>query len=139
MTPHLFVGAWGARFAGRRLPCAIGAGGLGAKAGEGDGVTPPGVHRLEAVLYRPDRGAGRAAAGVFRGARPIGFADGWSDDSDDPAYNTRVPLPRGFSHERLRRADPMYDVVGVLDWNRDPVVPGRGSAIFLHEIGRAHV
>lgn len=132
MTPHLVVEPWGAWFARRRLRCAIGRGGLGAKRGEGDGVTPVGVHALEAVLYRPDRAAGRAAARVFRRAREIGPMDGWSDDPADPAYNTGVSLPRGFSHERLRRADPMYDVVGVLDWNRDPVVPGRGSAIFLH-------
>jgi L,D-peptidoglycan transpeptidase YkuD (ErfK/YbiS/YcfS/YnhG family) len=26
----------------------------------------------------------------------------------------------------------MYDLVAVLDWNRDPVASGKGSAIFLH-------
>lgn len=129
----LHVGPWGARFAGRSFPCAIGRGGIGAKVGEGDGVTPIGAHRLEALLFRADRPAGRAGARVFRGpARAIGPRDGWSDDPADPAYNTRVRLPHAFGHERLRRADPFYDLVGVLDWNRAPVVPGRGSAIFLH-------
>ncbi|TPE52068.1 L,D-transpeptidase family protein [Amaricoccus solimangrovi] len=132
MTPHLFVGPWGARFAGRRFPCAVGRGGIGAKRSEGDGVTPAGAHRLEALLYRPDRAIGRAGARALRGGRAIGPRDGWSDDPADPAYNTAVSLPRAACHERLRRADPMYDLVGVLDWNRHPVVPGRGSAIFLH-------
>ncbi len=30
------------------------------------------------------------------------------------------------------RADNLYDIVGILAWNTDPVVSGRGSAIFLH-------
>jgi L,D-peptidoglycan transpeptidase YkuD (ErfK/YbiS/YcfS/YnhG family) len=30
------------------------------------------------------------------------------------------------------RADDLYDIVGELGWNDAPVVPGHGSAIFLH-------
>ena len=48
----LVVGRWGARFGGRRFPCAVGRGGIGAKRAEGDGVTPVGRHRIEAVLWR---------------------------------------------------------------------------------------
>ena len=51
----LLVGRWGAWFAGRRLPCATGRGGIGEKRAEGDGMTPVGCHRIEAVLYRADR------------------------------------------------------------------------------------
>ena len=121
----LVVGPWGARFAGRRFPCAVGRGGIGDKRAEGDGITPRGSHRLEAVLVRPDRQR-------WPGAAPIGPADGWSDDPADPAYNARVRRPHRFGCEALRRADRQYDLVGILDWNRHPVVPGLGSAIFLH-------
>lgn len=119
------VGRWGARFRGRRIACAIGRGGIGRKRREGDGVTPAGSHRIEAVRVRADRL--RVA-----GARPIGPADGWSDDPADPAYNRPVRRPHRFGHEALRRSDRQYDLVAVLDFNRRPVVPGRGSAIFLH-------
>jgi L,D-peptidoglycan transpeptidase YkuD (ErfK/YbiS/YcfS/YnhG family) len=126
----LIVERWGARFGGRSFPCAVGRGGIGEKRGEGDGVTPVGRHRIEAVLARPDR---VPAALVRRiGARAIGPGDGWSDDPADPDYNRRVRWPHGFGAERLRRADGQYDLVAVLDWNRGPVVAGRGSAIFLH-------
>jgi L,D-peptidoglycan transpeptidase YkuD (ErfK/YbiS/YcfS/YnhG family) len=121
----LVVGPWGARFRGRRFPCAVGRGGIGVKRAEGDGVTPVGRHRIEAVLVRAERLR-------WPGARPIRPAAGWSDDPDDPAYNRPVRRPHGYRSEPLRRADRQYDLVAVLDWNRHPVVAGRGSAIFLH-------
>ncbi len=126
MTPaDLVVGRTGARFGGRRFACAVGRGGIGVKRGEGDGITPAGVHRLEAVLVRRDRLR-------FAGASAIGPRDGWSDDPRDPDYNCRVLRPHRFGCEALRRADPLYDLVGVLDFNRGPVGRGAGSAIFLH-------
>jgi L,D-peptidoglycan transpeptidase YkuD (ErfK/YbiS/YcfS/YnhG family) len=120
----LVVTRWGARLGNRRFPCATGAGGVGVKRREGDGVTPEGRHQVEAVLHRPDR--------IARRGRVIGPRDGWSDDPADPAYNGPVCRPHNFGHEALRRADRQYDLVAVLDWNRAPAVPGRGSAIFLH-------
>jgi L,D-peptidoglycan transpeptidase YkuD (ErfK/YbiS/YcfS/YnhG family) len=121
----LVVTAWSARFRGRRIPVAVGRGGIAVKRAEGDGVTPRGIHRLEAVLHRPDRVA-LGSGGV------IGPAAGWSDDPEDPAYNRPVRRPHPFSHEALRRADRQYDLVAVTDWNRAPVRAGAGSAIFLH-------
>jgi L,D-peptidoglycan transpeptidase YkuD (ErfK/YbiS/YcfS/YnhG family) len=64
--------------------------------------------------------------------RAPGPRDGWSEDPADPQYNQRVSRPHGSSHEILRRADPLYNIIGVLDWNRTPPTPGKGSAIFLH-------
>lgn len=116
------------RFAGRRLPCSIGKCGISDNKREGDGATPAGIHRIVGLLYRPDRIARPAAW-----ALPIGPRDLWSDDSRDAAYNHWVRAPYGHGHERLRRADPLYDLVLVTDWNWPEAQPGRGSAIFLHQ------
>ena len=35
-------------------------------------------------------------------------------------------------NERLRRADPLYDLVILTDWNWPSAERGRGSAIFMH-------
>lgn len=118
----------GLRFAGRVFPCSIGKGGLSADKREGDGATPRGVHRVAGMLYRADR---MARPAVW--ARAIGPCDLWSDDLRDPAYNSHVRTPHQFSHERLRRADPLYDLVLLTDWNYPNAVPGRGSAIFIHQ------
>jgi L,D-peptidoglycan transpeptidase YkuD (ErfK/YbiS/YcfS/YnhG family) len=117
----------GLRGFGRRWPVAIGRGGLTADKREGDGATPRGTLRVTGLLYRADRMARPAPW-----AGPIGPRDLWSDDPRDPAYNARMRAPHPFSHERLRRPDPLYDAVVLTDWNRPEPLPGRGSAIFLH-------
>ncbi|RYH04070.1 hypothetical protein EU805_01475 [Salipiger sp. IMCC34102] len=116
------------RFAGLRFPCTIGRGGLTSTKREGDGATPRGVHAIVGAYYRPDRMTRPVAW-----AQPIGPRDLWSDDPRDPAYNTHVTAPHPFGHESLRRADPMYDLVLVADWNWPDAVPGKGSAIFIHQ------
>jgi L,D-peptidoglycan transpeptidase YkuD (ErfK/YbiS/YcfS/YnhG family) len=58
--------------------------------------------------------------------------DLWADDPRDQEYNLMVRAPYGFSHERLRRADPLYDLVLITGWNWPRAERGRGSAIFIH-------
>lgn len=114
---------------GRRFACAIGRGGITAGKREGDGATPAGAHHFIGLLYRPDRIA-RAALPDW--ALPIGPSDLWSDDPRDPDYNLMVRAPHPFGHERLSRADPMYDLILLTDWNWPQAIPGEGSAIFVH-------
>lgn len=118
----------GLRFGGRNFPCSIGKGGVTAKKREGDGATPAGVHRIVGLLFRPDR-----MQRPTPWARPIGPRDLWSDDVHDPNYNLLVRAPNEFGHETLRRADPLYDLVLLTNWNWPRATPGRGSAIFLHQ------
>ena len=130
MTPlDMVLTPTGLRFQGRRFACTIGRGGVVAaeRKREGDGGTPTGTHRIVGMLYRPDR-----MARPTDWALPIGPSDLWSDDVRDPDYNLMVRAPHEFSHERLRRADPQYDLVLITDWNWPYSVPGRGSAIFIH-------
>lgn len=115
--------------AGLRFRAAIGRSGVTTQKHEGDGATPAGLLRLVRVLYRADRV--QAPACVVP-VEPIGPRDGWCDDPADDAYNRPVRLPCPASHEALWREDNVYDVIGVLDWNLDPAVKSRGSAIFFH-------
>ena len=132
MTPFdLVLTPRGLRFMGRIFPCTIGKGGLTADKREGDGATPRGTHRIVGLLYRPDRMARPTDWAV-----PIGPSDLWSDDPAHEDYNLMVRAPYPHSHERLRRADPLYDLILITDWNWPQAVPGRGSAIFLHQYRR---
>ncbi len=116
---------------GLRLRCALGKGGViaAAQKREGDGASPAGIWPVRRVYYRPDKGPAPETALPVIALRP---QDGWCDDPAEAAYNRLVPLPCPFSHERMWRADAVYDLVAELGYNDDPVVPGKGSAIFLH-------
>lgn len=129
MTPNdLVLTPRGVRFRGRHFPCSIGKGGIRQDKREGDGATPVDVHQITGLLYRADRVAMPAPW-----ATAIGKDDLWSDASEDPDYNQLVRAPYGPSHEKLRRADQLYDVILLTDWNWPLAQPGRGSAIFLHQ------
>lgn len=118
-----------AEWQGLTLRCAIGKNGITHDKREGDGATPIGTFPIRQVFFREDRIT--APVCVFP-TRPLTNTDGWCDDAKLPDYNTLVPLPFQGSHEALWREDHVYDIIVVLGYNDDPVVAGRGSAIFLH-------
>ncbi len=96
---------------------------------EGDGAAPIGKWPARRVYYRPDRGTAPETGLPVIALKP---EDGWSDDPAEPNYNRPVTLPCRGSHERLWREDGVYDLIVELGYNDDPVVAGKGSAIFLH-------
>ena len=117
--------AWGSW----RMRCALGRGGISPHKHEGDGATPVGAFVMRRLLYRPDRGAPPRTPLRSAALKP---RDGWCDAPGDPAYNRPVLLPYPASAENLWRDDHLYDLLVVLGYNDDPVVSGKGSAIFLH-------
>lgn len=118
----------GILFQGRTYPVRIGRSGLSTHKREGDGATPVGKLHIVGMLWRADRLACPAPW-----ARPIGPRDLWCDDPASSEYNQPVRAPFGASHEKLRRADPLYDIVLLTDWNYPRASSGKGSAIFLHQ------
>jgi L,D-peptidoglycan transpeptidase YkuD (ErfK/YbiS/YcfS/YnhG family) len=118
-----------AALGGMRFRCALGRAGISTDKVEGDGCTPAGRFPIRRLIYRPDRV--REIACVFP-TQPMSPSDGWCDAPDDAAYNRLVTRPYPARHETLWREDALYDLLMVIGHNDDPVVPGKGSAVFLH-------
>jgi L,D-peptidoglycan transpeptidase YkuD (ErfK/YbiS/YcfS/YnhG family) len=91
---------------------------------EGDGRTPTGAFRIGTAF-----GAGKIPTGLdFRLTSDNDF---WVDDPESPQYNRWVTgPPQAKSFEKLRQKAYVY--AAIIEYNTNPVVPGNGSAIFLH-------
>ena len=118
------AGPWTAR---------LGRGGLSARKREGDGATPTGTYRLGTTVYgiAPN-------PGVRLRYHRLACGDWWDEDPRSPTYNRFRHVPCGArpsfggGSEALWRISPQYRYFAVVEYNARPVVPGRGSAIFLH-------
>jgi L,D-peptidoglycan transpeptidase YkuD (ErfK/YbiS/YcfS/YnhG family) len=118
-----------ARLDALAVRCALGRSGVAADKVEGDGTTPIGRFPIRRLFYRPDRVRGLDCRLPMQ---PIAPSDGWCDDPEDAAYNRLVTRPYPASHEAMWLESALYDLVLVIGHNDDPVVPGKGSAVFLH-------
>ncbi|WP_085907728.1 L,D-transpeptidase family protein [Kiloniella majae] len=128
---------WQVSFGNKIWPCTIGKNGtVPAKEKiEGDGKTPIGSWDLTKILYRADRISleQRKEIGKAIEIAPLCQRDGWCDEPEDPYYNQAVIVPYTSRYEVLwKEQENTYDLIGLLSHNSDPIIPGRGSAIFLH-------
>lgn len=131
MTLHVYAeGKIGqATFHGQSYRCAIGRSGIASNKTEGDGISPVGEFDFIRILYRPDRSN---AITTKIDTNPIRPSDGWCDDPGHADYNRPVTLPHDASCEILWRGDSLYDLVVVTSHNSAPIIPGAGSAVFVH-------
>lgn len=114
-------------------PARVGRNGIRRDRREGDGTTPIGTFPIGRTMY------GNAPnPGVKFRYQPLRCGDWWVEDASSPAYNTfqrigcgRRPPFRTTTPDmsKERRAFPYLAVV---EFNMRPIVPGRGSGIFLH-------
>jgi len=112
-----------------KFRCSTGKSGIGNKKKEGDGITPKGIFKLTKVFYREDK-----VKNIKTKIKKIKIKKnmGWCDDPKSKFYNKLVKLPNKFSNEKLYRKDDVYDIVIVLNYNMQPIIKNKGSAIFIH-------
>jgi L,D-peptidoglycan transpeptidase YkuD (ErfK/YbiS/YcfS/YnhG family) len=109
----------------------IGSDGVG-EASEGIARTPAGVYGMTEAFGISENNGTRLP--YFK----VDDSDWWVSDVDSPEYNKRfrcLPGKCPFNEragERLITAGAVYNHAVVIDYNRDPVKPGAGSAFFLH-------
>lgn len=96
---------------------------------EGDLKTPIGTFHLGPLYYRADR---LSTPKTQLKCLEITPRMGWCDDPLSPFYNRLIELPFASSHEELWREDHLYDIVIEIKYNQNPVIPEKGSAIFIH-------
>ncbi len=137
VSPFNAQGSGILRWPGGQAGCALGRSGVtpaGSKR-EGDGATPLGAWPMRQVFWRADRLERPETALPVDALIPEA---GWCDEPLSPLYNCPILLPFEASHERLWREDHIYDVIVVLGYNDRPILPGKGSAIFLHVAREDH-
>jgi L,D-peptidoglycan transpeptidase YkuD (ErfK/YbiS/YcfS/YnhG family) len=111
----------------------VGRNGLRLNRREGDGTTPIGLFTISSRMFgnQPNPGV------KFRYTR-LRCGDWWVEDPASPAYNTfqrigcgRRP-PFKTTTPDMSKDRRAYAYLAVVEFNMHPVVPGRGSGIFLH-------
>jgi L,D-peptidoglycan transpeptidase YkuD (ErfK/YbiS/YcfS/YnhG family) len=112
-----------------KFRCALGRAGIKKKEKEGDNITPQGIFKIIKIYYRSDK---IKKIKAFIRTIKIKKNMGWCDDSESEYYNQQINLPNKFGYERLYRNDNLYDIILVLNYNTNPTIKRKGSAIFIH-------
>jgi L,D-peptidoglycan transpeptidase YkuD (ErfK/YbiS/YcfS/YnhG family) len=100
---------------------------------EGDRTTPAGAFGFQRLMYglAPNPGVRYAYHRIVCG-------DWWVEDPRSPYYNRFHHVrcgskpPFRVTSEDMSRSPTAYRHLAVIDYNAHPIVPGRGSGIFLH-------
>jgi len=114
-------------------PARLGKNGLSANRREGDGTTPTGTFRIGRTMY-----GNEANPGVRFQYRRLRCGDWWDEDPTSPTYNTFQHVrcgqkpPFGGASEGMWEQPRPYPYLAVIEYNTRPVVPGKGSGMFLH-------
>ena len=126
---HILINKKYLTYKNYKLKCALGKRGIGYKKKEGDLITPIGKYKINYILYRKDR-----IKKIYSKIRTIVIKKNmaWCDDPKSKDYNKLIKLPSDFSFEKLYKKENIYDIVLVLDYNMNPIIKNKGSAIFIH-------
>ena len=112
-----------------KIKCSIGKNGITKNKQEGDLKTPKGIFKLKKIFYRKDR---IKFIKTYLKKKFIKKNIGWCDDPASKYYNREIKFPFKDSAEKLWRKDNIYDIIIILNYNFNPIIKNKGSAIFLH-------
>ena len=126
---HILINKKYLTFKNYKVKCALGKRGISNKKKEGDLITPKGVFKIKYVLYRKDR-----VKKIKTKLKKIIIKKnmGWCNDIESNQYNKLIRLPSSYSHEKLYKKENIYDIILVLNYNMNPIIKNKGSAIFIH-------
>ena len=110
--------------------CVIGKNGTSNKKIEGDKKTPIGTYKLGDLYYRKDRSV---KPETKLKCIEIKKNMGWCNDlKNKKKYNKLIKENKKIKHEKLFRADHLYDFFIPIKYNSDKIIVGKGSCIFIH-------
>ena len=112
-----------------KIRCSLGKAGIKKKEKEGDNITPRGIFKIICIYYRSDRI--KKITTAFKKIK-IKKNMGWCDDPRSRFYNKEIKLPNKFNYEKFYRKDNLYDIIVPLNYNTNPIIKNKGSAIFIH-------
>ena len=125
---HIVINKKYLTFNNYKAKCSIGKRGIGLKKREGDLITPKGKYKIKYILYRKDRIKFQSKIKKVVIKKNMG----WCDDSNSKQYNKLIKLPSNYKYEKLYKKENVYDIIIVLNYNMNPVIKNKGSAIFIH-------
>jgi L,D-peptidoglycan transpeptidase YkuD (ErfK/YbiS/YcfS/YnhG family) len=112
-----------------KLRCAIGKRGIVLNKKERDKKTPKGIFTFKYILYRKDR---IPKIKSILSKKIIKKNMGWCDDPNSKFYNRLIKFPFKHRAEKLWLSKKIYDLIIIINYNLNPTIKKRGSAIFLH-------
>ena len=112
-----------------KFKCVLGKNGTKANKIEGDKATPKGIYTLGKLYYRNDR-LKKINTNLI--CKKINKTMGWCNDSSSKYYNKEIKINKKIKYEKLFRNDYKYDLLIVINYNKNPIIKNKGSAIFLH-------
>ena len=103
---------------------------------EGDKSTPIGKWELKTIFIRKEKLKLTLKKSSLSKLVYIKKNYIWCDDKKSNFYNKLVKIKKNkkkkFTFEKMYRDDNVYDIIIEINYNRNPVIKNKGSAIFIH-------
>ena len=111
-----------------KAKCAVGKRGIGYKRKEGDLITPKGRYKIKYIC------TGKIGLKSFKlKLKKLWLKKMWGGVTIQiQEYNKLISLPSSYTYEKLYKKENIYDIILVLNYNMNPVIKNKGSAIFIH-------